>query len=105
MSQAFHDPAAYPHGSPEYAQAGEAFLEVMGRVKEEMAQRVVRPRDDGLTAILHSELEGEPVSTALAEALVFMTIGGDVDTTSAPPGQGGRLRARGGGPTRRGRLS
>lgn len=53
MSQAFHDPAAYPHGSPEYAQAGQALLEVMGRVKEEVAQRAVRPRDDGLTAILH----------------------------------------------------
>lgn len=83
MSQAFHDPAAHPHGSPEYARAGEAFLEVMNRVKEEVAERATRPRDDGLTAIVHSDLEGEPISTELAEALVFMTIGGGVDTTSA----------------------
>jgi cytochrome P450 len=83
MSHAFHDPAAYPHGSPEQARAGEAFLAVLGRVKDEVAARVVRPRPDGLTAIVQSEIEGETISRELAEALVFMTIGGGVDTTSA----------------------
>lgn len=83
MSHAFHDPAAHPHGSPEYARAGEAFLRVMQRVREEVAARVLSPRGDGITAIVQSEIEGEPVSPELAEALVFMTIGGGVDTTSA----------------------
>jgi len=83
MSHAFHDPLAHPRGSSEQARAGKAFLTVMGRVRDEIAARTVRPRDDGMTSILHSDVEGQPVSTELAEALVFMTIGGGVDTTSA----------------------
>lgn len=83
MSQAFHDPMAHPRGSPEYARAGEAFITVSARVREEVAARAARPRDDGLSAIVESEVDGVPISRELAEALVFMTIGGGVDTTSA----------------------
>ena len=83
MSHAFHDPAAYPHGSPEAEHASRAFPAVMARVTEEVASRITAPREDGLTAIVQSEIDGEPVSRELAEALIFMTIAGGVDTTSA----------------------
>jgi cytochrome P450 len=83
MSLAFHDTAAHPTGTPEHRRAIVAFGEVTARVAEEVALRVDSPRDDGLTAIVQSEIEGERISRELAEALVFMTVGGGVDTTSA----------------------
>jgi cytochrome P450 len=83
MAQAFHDPAAHPAGSPEHSASFAAFANVSARVAEEVSLRVETPRDDGLTSIVQSELDGEQISRELAEALVFMTIGGGVDTTSA----------------------
>jgi cytochrome P450 len=83
FSHAFHDGAAYPHDSPEYRAVGAAIAHVSRRVAEEVAERIAAPRDDGLSAIVHSELDGAPMPRETAEALVFMTIGGGVDTTSA----------------------
>lgn len=83
MSAAFHDAAAYPHDTTEYHAAVKAARHVVTRIADEVADRAARPRDDGLTAIVHSEIDGGRISTELAEALVFMTIGGGVDTTSA----------------------
>jgi len=83
LSRAFHDTAAHPTGSPEYLAAIAGYAEVTTRVAEEVAARVTDPRHDGLTAIVHAEIDGERIDTELAEALVFMTIGGGVDTTTA----------------------
>ncbi len=83
FSHAFHDAAAYPHDTPEYRAAAAAGAAVLGRVTEEVAARVAEPRDDGLTAIACAEVDGTPIAREMAEALVFMTIGGGVDTTSA----------------------
>jgi len=83
MAQAFHDPAAFPNGSPEYVASFAAVRQVATRVSEEVAERERTPRDDGLTALVHQEIDGERISRELAEALVFMTIGGGVDTTSS----------------------
>jgi len=83
MSQAFHDAAAYETGTPEYKAALAAFGQVMVRVAEEVAKREQEPRDDGLTALVYQEVDGERISREVAEALVFMTVGGGVDTTSA----------------------
>jgi len=83
FSHAFHDAAAFPHGSPEYAAAAKATVGVLRRVTEEIDARWDDPRGDGLSSIAHAEIEGERVSLEMAERLVFMTIGGGVDTTSA----------------------
>jgi cytochrome P450 len=83
ISHVFHDTAAHPNGSPEYEAAVASFGNVTARVAEEVAARVASPRNDGLTAIVQSEIDGRRVTGELAEALVFMTIGGGVDTTSA----------------------
>jgi cytochrome P450 len=83
FSHAFHDAAAFPHGSPEYRAATKATGEVLRRVAEEVGERIATPRDDGLSTIVHAEIEGAPISRDMAEKVVFMTIGGGVDTTSA----------------------
>jgi cytochrome P450 len=83
MSQAFHDAAAYETGTPAYKAALAAFGQVMVRVSEEVAEREREPRDDGLTALVFQEVDGERIARETAEALVFMTVGGGVDTTSA----------------------
>lgn len=83
FSQAFHDAAAFPHGTPQYRAAAAATVGVMRRVTEEVEARRAEDRGDGLSAIVHAEVEGEPVTQEMAERLVFMTIGGGVDTTSA----------------------
>jgi cytochrome P450 len=83
MSAAFHDAAAYPHDTPEYRDALKAAGHVIGRIAAEVADRSRAPRDDALSTIVHAEIDGEQITTELAEALVFMTIGGGVDTTSA----------------------
>ena len=83
MAQAFHDPSAHSAGTPEHSRAFEAFGQVTARVAEEVALRADAPRDDGLTAIVQSEIDGEQIPRELAQSLVFMTIGGGVDTTSA----------------------
>jgi cytochrome P450 len=83
MLHAFHDAAAYPHDSPEYRGAAAATVEVMHRIEAEVADRLASPRDDGISTIAHADVEGEPISQRMAELLVFMTIGGGLDTTSA----------------------
>jgi cytochrome P450 len=83
FSHAFHDAAAYPHDTPEYRAAAAATVDVMRRVTEEVEARGSEDRGDGLSAIVHAEIEGERITTEMAERLVFMTIGGGVDTTSA----------------------
>lgn len=83
FSHAFHDAAAYPHASPEYQAAARATAGVLRRVTEEVAARWDHHRGDGLSTIAHAEVDGERISREMAERLVFMTIGGGVDTTSA----------------------
>lgn len=83
FSHAFHDAAAFPHDTPEYAAAARATIGVMRRVTEEVVAREDDDRGDGLSMIVHAEVEGERVTREMAERLVFMTIGGGVDTTSS----------------------
>lgn len=83
FTHAFHDAAAYPHGSAEYRAAAAATGHVLRRVAEEVDARRTTPRHDGLSTIVHAEVEGEPIPQETAEQLVFMTIGGGLDTTSA----------------------
>ncbi len=83
ISDAFHDVAAHSHHTPEYRAAQLAFGNVMVRVKEEVAAREHAPRDDAMSAIVHHEIDGERIPRETAESIVFMTIGGGVDTTTA----------------------
>jgi cytochrome P450 len=83
MSAAFHDTAAYTKGSPEFARASAAFPPVLGRISEELEDRRREPRDDAMTAIAYHEIDGEQIPRDVAESIVFMTVGGGVDTTTS----------------------
>jgi cytochrome P450 len=83
ISGAFHDVAAYSRGTPEHRAAQMAFGNVMTRIQEELAEREHSPRDDAMTAISYHEIDGERIPRETAESIVFMTVGGGVDTTTA----------------------
>ena len=83
ISDAFHDIAAYSSGTPEHRQAQMAFLPVMERVAEELEARWREPRDDAMTALAYAEIDGERVSEDVARSMVFMVVGGGVDTTTS----------------------
>jgi cytochrome P450 len=83
ISDAFHDIAAYSSGSPEHRQAQMAFVPVMERVADELEARWREPRDDAMTALAYAEIDGERVSEDVARSMVFMVVGGGVDTTTS----------------------
>ena len=83
ISAAFHDVAAYSRGTPEHRAAQGAFGTVMTRIREEVGRREHAPRDDAMSAITHHEIDGERIPRETAESIVFMTVGGGVDTTTA----------------------
>jgi cytochrome P450 len=83
ISEAFHDVAANSRGTPEHRAAQMAFGGVMERIREEVGLRYDNPRDDAMTAIAHHDLDGERIPRETAESIVFMTVGGGVDTTTA----------------------
>ena len=83
ISDAFHDTAAYTKDSPEFARASAGFPPVLARISEEVADRRREPRDDAMTAIVYHEIDGEQIPKEVAESIVFMTVGGGVDTTTS----------------------
>jgi cytochrome P450 len=83
ISGAFHDVAAYARGTSEHRSAQMAFGNVMTRIREEVEAREHDPRDDAMTAISYHEIDGERIARETAESIVFMTVGGGVDTTTA----------------------
>ena len=83
IAGAFHDVAAYSRGTPEHRNAQMEFGVVMARIREEIAARELEPRDDAMTAISHHEIDGARIPREVAESIVFMTVGGGVDTTTA----------------------
>ena len=83
ITDAFHNVAAYSRGTPEHSAAQAEFGNVMVRIREEMALREHSPRDDAMSAITHHEIDGERIPRETAESIVFMTVGGGVDTTTA----------------------
>ena len=82
ISNAFHG-AAFEEGSPESALAHEDMLWVASRVNEELAERLRRPRSDAMSDIVSRQIDGERISMSDAQALVFLTVGGGVDTTTS----------------------
>lgn len=83
ITDAFHDVAAYSRGTPEHRAAQAEFANVMVRIREEVERRERSPRDDAMSAITHHEIDGERLPRETAESIVFMTVGGGVDTTTA----------------------
>lgn len=75
----YHDYMGFPHGSPE-AERGYARVAWLNeRVREEVQARRVEPRDDVLSALIHSDYDGEelPFEDAVAMAQVLVAAGAD----------------------------
>ncbi len=83
ISEAFHMVAAYSRGTPEHRAAQAEFGNVMTRIQEEVERRYHEPCDDAMSSIAHHEIDGERIPAETAESIVFMTVGGGVDTTTA----------------------
>ena len=83
ISRAFHGTAAYERNTPEFAEASADIGWVSGRVAEEMADRRTSPRGDAMSFIAHYEADGVKIAPDDAEAVVLLTIGGGVDTTTS----------------------
>jgi cytochrome P450 len=50
---------------------------------EKVEARERDPRNDAMTSIVYHEIDGERIPRETAESIVFMTVGGGVDTTTA----------------------
>jgi cytochrome P450 len=83
IANTWHDAAAYQTGTPENEAALENFVWVHQRIAEEVSDRRVTPRDDVISIVSNRVIDGERISTEIAEAIVFLIIGGGVDTTTS----------------------
>jgi cytochrome P450 len=83
IAESFHDVAAYSPGTVEFRNATLAFGSVTTRITEEIEARYRDPRDDAMTAIAFHEIDGARIPRTVAESIVFMTVAGGVDTTTA----------------------
>ncbi|MEZ5501821.1 MAG: cytochrome P450 [Halioglobus sp.] len=79
----FYDMARHEYFSPGFMEAGKKFRWLGSRIQEEVAQRRQHPRDDVMSAIANADLDGVPITAEEAQAMVLLTIGGGVDTTTA----------------------
>jgi cytochrome P450 len=83
VSGAFHHMASFANGTPEFVAAGAEIQWVGELVHRELAARVKDPRDDGMTAIVQHEIDGERIPLEAAEAVTMLTVGGGVDTSTS----------------------
>lgn len=79
----FYDMARHEYFSPGFMEAGKKFKWLGKRIHQEVALRRREPRDDVMSAIANADLDGVPITAEEAEAMVLLTIGGGVDTTTA----------------------
>lgn len=79
----FHEMARHEWFSPGFNEAGRRFAWLGARIHEEVAERRRAPRDDAMSVIATADLDGRPITAEEAEAVVLLTIGGGVDTTTA----------------------
>lgn len=79
----FHEMGRHAHGTDGFEQAAINFGWLAGRIREELAERRARPSGDVLSVIANREIDGIPISLDDASAVVLLTIGGGVDTTTA----------------------
>jgi cytochrome P450 len=83
VSGAFHHMASYANGTPEFVAAGAELQWVAELVHLELTARLKEPRHDGMTAIVHYEIEGERIPLEAAEAVARLVVGGGVDTSTS----------------------
>ncbi|PXX01679.1 cytochrome P450 [Mycolicibacterium moriokaense] len=83
VATVFHDVTAYPPGHPTREAALPRYGAVLSRIAVELAERRAYPRDDALTTIAAATVDDAPIDEDMAALLVFMVLGGGVDTTTS----------------------
>jgi cytochrome P450 len=78
----FHEISWAVPGSEMYQRAIEGIFRVLGRISEELAKRADDPRDDLLTFLLNSEIEGKPLTEEEILKICFLQLIGGVDTST-----------------------
>ena len=79
----FHDIAALPKGTAEFAQAVEDMTECMQRVAETVAERRKRPQDDAISVLVQGTIDGVALSETDVLDWVRLLLGGGIDTTTS----------------------
>ena len=79
----FHDYVAYPQGSEQFERAVVQREICMERVRDEVELRKREPRDDALTALVQSTIDGQPLPHEDVMDWVRLLLGGGIDTTTA----------------------
>jgi cytochrome P450 len=82
-ANAVHQSVGFPDGSPEKTQGIEGLMKMVMDLVEVVQQRRVDPRDDAISALVSSELDGEPVDDDTVVGLCMTLIAGGVDTTTS----------------------
>lgn len=83
VATVFHDVSAYPPGHPTREAALPRYGLVLSKIADELTARRTSPRDDVLTTIARATVDGAPIDEKMAALLVFMVLGGGVDTTTS----------------------
>ncbi len=81
-NKAFHDSLGYAPGTPEQVHALQEFEWLNTRTAELVADRQAYPIDDGISSIVTHKIEGKTMSAQYAEAMIFVLVGGGVETTT-----------------------
>jgi cytochrome P450 len=80
---AFHGLVAYAPSSPQYAEALGLVGGISATLRSEIAERRLRPREDLLSTLAHTEIEGRRLTDDEIVSILITTLGGGIDTTTA----------------------
>jgi cytochrome P450 len=72
-----------PPGSPEFAKASEDAFGIVLRLVEAVEERKREPRDDLITYLVNSEVDGEKLPDERVVEMCHLVIAGGVDTTTS----------------------
>ncbi len=87
-SEAHRATLAFPQDSPEFLHAVNDELPVLTEmVKKRIAERKAEPKDDAISFLVHSEINGRPMTEEETFSIVELLISGGVGTTASLVGQ------------------
>jgi cytochrome P450 len=79
----FHATVAYRASSTEYQSAIARVPEMLASLMAEAEDRRRRPRDDLLSALVHMEIAGRPLTDEQVGSVLWNLVGGGLDTTTS----------------------
>ncbi|MFZ2174908.1 MAG: cytochrome P450, partial [Rhodococcus sp. (in: high G+C Gram-positive bacteria)] len=83
FSEITHDMVHTVPGSPEYEVASAGMVDIVASVSEAIALRRANPTPDLLSTLVHSEVDGEPMTDQRLIEMITLVIFGGVDTTGS----------------------